>query len=380
MNNSFTKLFQNSLVIISKLFIICFPIIIYSCSSTKGTSASNEAPSFKIQEIDTSTTTTYQEISTTNQSKDVIEIRPRISGYIDRIEKQEGSFVKKGELIFKIADADYVQQLNAAYAGVEQALANLANAKLEVEKLTPLVKKEIISPYELQSAKSKLDAASAALQQAKAQHENAKINLNYTKITAPVDGYLGIIPVRVGSLISSSSQDALTTISGIGDFSAYFSLDEKCILATNRASSNTKSTNKKEGYIELLLADGTLYSQKGILENASGIIDRTTGSIQMKVIFPNPKMEVLSGSSGVLRFPTIHKGAISIPQSACYQVQDKVMAYILTEGNKVESRSLDIVANTETQYIVSNLQRGEKIVIEGVNKLKDGMVITPKIN
>ncbi len=361
------------------LMTYCLIVFAISACSSKQVQAPQQAPAYKIMELDTGTVTVYSEFSTIIQSKDVIEIRPRITGYIDKIAKEEGSLVKKDELLFQIADEDYKQQVHAAEAGVQVAKANLANAQLEVEKLTPLVKKGIISPYELQSATSRLEAAEASLAQAQAQHQNALVNLGYTRIVSPVDGVLGIIPVRVGSLVSSSSVDALTTVSGTGDISAYFSVDEKILSQLRNAAKDIQKENQKQGYIELRLANGHIYSQKGKIENASGIIDRSTGSIQMKVIFPNPDLEILSGSSGVLRFPIKHSGSILIPQKATYELQDKIVVYTVDDNNTVHSKNINVVGRTEQDYVVRDIDKGTKIVVEGIDKLKDGQTITPKI-
>ncbi|MEG2471575.1 MAG: efflux RND transporter periplasmic adaptor subunit [Bacteroidales bacterium] len=349
-------------------------IISISCSQNSNT-VEQAAPEFEIKTLDTSNVTAYTEFSTTIQSEDVIDIKPRITGYVDKILKQEGSFVKKGELVLQIADADYREQVNAAKAGVQSATAQLDNSQLEVQKLTPLVEKGIISQFELKTAKSKLEASKALLDQAKAEYENALINLGYTRITSPVNGLLGIISVRVGTLVSAGGEP-ITTISGLGNISAYFSIDEKLVL---NLRNNVEYDNTKEGYVELVLANGTTYSHKGKLISASGIIDRTTGSIQMKVIFPNPETEVLSGSSGVLRFKTNYIGVISIPKSATYELQDKVMAYAVNNDNTVKSVSLNIVGKTDNEYVVDNLNIGDKIVTAGVTKLRDGQTITPKL-
>lgn len=361
------------------LLVGCFSAFAAGACSSGQKQEQQQAPEYKVIELDTTTVTVYSEFSTVIQSKDVIEIRPRITGYIDKIEKNEGSAVKKGELIFQIADADYKQQVNAAEAGVQLATANVANSNLEVEKLTPLVEKGIISPYELQSAKSSLKAAQASLEQARAEHQNALVNLGYTRISSPVNGVLGIIPVRVGSLVSSSGADPLTTVSGTGDISAYFSVDEKKLIEIRAITEDIQKENEKRGYVELMLANGSIYSQKGKLENASGIIDRATGSIQMKVIFPNPGMEILSGSSGVLRFPISHSGVILVPQKATYELQDKIMIYTVANDNTVHSKSISVVGKTEKEYVVKDLDRNVKIVTEGIDRLKDGQTISPKM-
>lgn len=360
------------------LLTCCLIVFAMSACSSEQQQTPQQAPAYKIMELNTDTVTVYSEFSTIIQSQDVIEIRPRITGYLDEIAKKEGSPVKKGELLFRIADADYKQQVRSAEAGVQVAEAKLANAQLEVEKLTPLVEKGIISQYQLQSAQSALDAAKASLAQAQAQYQNAVINLGYTSIVSPVDGVLGIIPFRVGSLVSPTSAEALTTVSGTGDIYAYFSVNEKILSQLRNAADAIKEENKKQGYIELRLANGHIYSQKGKIENASGIIDRSTGSIQMKVIFPNPDMEILSGSSGVLRFPITHAESILIPQRSTYELQDKIIVYTVDSNNTVHSQSINVVGKTEQEYVVSGMEGGTKIVVEGIDKLRDGQTITPK--
>ena len=347
---------------------------IFSCSSG-GNKKEAVAPAYKVSKLDTTSTTIYNEFSTTIQSVEVVEIRPKISGYIKSIEAEEGRMVKKNESILKIEDEDYREQLNSAKASVKSAIAKVSNCKLEVQKLTPLVQKGIISPYELESAKSNLEASIAGLEQAKALCKTAQVNLGYTNITSPVDGILGRIFVKQGSLISTNNSEPITTVSGEGDILAYFSLDEKKVLKI-REHLNSIEEHIVDN-IELILADGSAYKYKGKLSNASGIIDRYTGSIQLKVKFPNPNMEILSGSSGVLRFPQSYNGAILIPQSSTYELQDRIMIYTLSADNRVQSKSIVVEGISGSNYVVSNIAKGETIVIEGVSKLRDGQVISP---
>lgn len=365
-----------------KLFVVAASAAIalaaVSCDS-KQTKSSAGTPEYEIMTLDTTSAVAYIEYSTVIQSNTLVEIRPNVSGYLEKIAKNEGESVRKGELIFKIRDADYVASVNAANAAVKSAEAAEANAALEVRKLTPLVQKGITSPFELESAKSNHDAAVAALQQAKANYDNALITLGYTEICAPVDGVLGRIYVREGSLVSPNAAEALTTVSSFGDISAYFTFDEKNLTSQRHKMMFADEENgRNKAVVELVLADGTLYSHKGHLERASGIIDRTTGSIQMKAIFPNPDNEVLSGSSGLLRFPLTYKGCIVIPQNATYELQDKTMAFVVNDDNSVTRKVINIEGVSGQNYVVSNLPTGTRIVAEGVDKLKDGMVIMPK--
>lgn len=353
-------------------------IFVPSCKGKK--SVTPAPPTYRTMVLDTTSAVVYTEYSAIIQSQSMIEIRPKVSGYLADIKVEEGTRVKKGDLLFKIDDADFKQDVNAAKAGMQSAKANEDNAELEVRKITPLVEKGIISPYELETKKSNYEAAKASYAQAKASYENALINLGYTSITAPTNGVLGRIYVREGSLISNSASDPLTTISSEGDVSAYFSFDEKKLAPIRKKmldSGNYKPL--MEPVVELINADGTIYGFKGKLESASGIIDRTTGSIQMKVIFPNPEMEILSGSSGVLRFPATYHGCITVPQSATYELQDKIMVFLVNQDNTVSSKSITVEGLSGLNYVVSDgLKKGDRIVIEGANKLKEDTVITPK--
>ncbi len=340
-------------------------------------------PEFKVKKLDTTTAVVNIDFSAVIQSKEVIQIRSKVTGYLDKVLVAEGGVIRKGQSLFKINDADFVQQVNAAKAATELAESNVSIAQLEIEKLEPLVKKGIISPYELQTAHDRKGAATAQLQQAKAQLENARINLGYTNITSPVDGILGRIIVREGSLIAAGS-DELTTVSGFGDIWAYFSFDEKkvaSILSKKVESGKQEQLSNEDRNAQLIMSDGTIYEHKGMLETASGIIDRATGSIQLKVVFPNPDMQILSGSSGVVRFPNTYHGCILVPQSATFEMQDKIMAYTVGADNTVEGVSLTISGvSSDNNYVVENLTPGIVLVTEGADKLKEGQKITPKFD
>ncbi len=349
-----------------------------SCKSK--TEAVPTPPEYKTRLIDTTTAVVYSEYSAVLQSEAIVEIRPKVSGYLAKIAVNEGQWVNKGTLLFKIDDADYIQKVNSAKAGMQSAKAKRDNALLEVKKLTPLVEKGIISSFELETKNGNLEAAEAALAQAEAAYEDAKINLGYTSITAPTSGVLSRIEVRVGSLVGPSNTARLTTISGDGDVYAYFSFDEKNLAPLRRAKFNSGEHNPTgKSNIELILADGHEYGHKGKMESASGIIDRTTGSIQLKVVFPNPDNEILSGSSGTVKIPATYSGCITVPQSATYELQDKIMIYVVNADNTVTRKIITIEGTSGKDYVVSGgLKAGDRIVIEGADKLKDGMTITPK--
>lgn len=357
--------------------ILSVAITTTSCGNKKPQTTA--PPAFKVLTLDTCSAVVYNEYSTIIQSNTMVEIRPKITGYVKSIAKQEGTTVKKGDLIVKIDDSDYQQDVNAAYAAMEAAAANQSNVELEIVKLTPLVEKGIISNFELETAQSNLKAAKAQYEQAKAKYENAQITLSYTNITSPTDGVLGRIYIREGSLLSPSAADAITTVSSDGDVAAYFSFDEKKLTPLRRKAMEEGSYKpQRKDNIELILPDGSQYKYKGALASATGIIDRNTGSIQLKVIFPNPDLAILSGSSGILRFPFTYHGCIVIPQSATYELQDKIIVYTLTPENTVSRKTVSVEGVSGNNYVVTGIEPGTKIVTEGINRLKEGMVITPK--
>lgn len=340
------------------------------------------APAYNCAKVDTSSTVVYTDFASEIKGEQVVEIRSRVSGYLDKICVREGSKVRKGEALFVIDQRDLVQSCNAAEANVNAAKAQVANAELEVRKLTPLVEKGIISVYELDNAKSNLTAAKASLQFAESNFNNAKINLGYATITSPVDGVIGRIVVREGTLVSPSLVDPLATVSSDGNVSAYFSLDEKSMLDL---AMQVKGDNLEDGVsnmpkCNLILANGQQYELEGDLELASGLVDMTTGSMQFKANFKNPKGILRSGSSGVVRLNTPLHGVILVPQKATFEMQDRKMVYMVGDSNKIEAKVVDLAGQSGENYVVKGgLKTGDVIMVEGLDFVKNGQTITPKL-
>ncbi|MEF9950080.1 MAG: efflux RND transporter periplasmic adaptor subunit, partial [Mucinivorans sp.] len=211
-----------------RLMALALAALLASCGSSP--KANHGADEYPVTTLDTSSAVVFTDFATEIKSGTVVDIRPRVSGYIDKILVAEGAHINKGDVIFQINQADLAEEYNSAQANVDASRAKLENANLEVRKLTPLVNKGIISPYELDNAKSNLMAAQAALKASVSQMNNAKISLGYARITSPVNGVVGRIVVREGTLVAPSNGEPLTTVSGDGDVSAYFSIDENTIL------------------------------------------------------------------------------------------------------------------------------------------------------
>ena len=298
-----------------------------------------------------------------------IEIRARVSGYITKLCVDEGAVVHKGQPLFLIDAVPYQKAVQAAEAAVEVAKANVATTQLTVDSKTELHAQNIISDYDLQTAKNSLASAKAALAQAEAQLASARNDLSYTTITSPSDGVVGTIPFRVGSLVGTTTQEPLTVVSDINKMFVYFSMNEKQLLALTRQKDG--SVNSMIGAmpeVQLQLADGTMYPAKGKIETLSGVIDLSTGAVQMRATFPNAQRLLRSGGTGTVLIPSVLDSALLIPQSATYEVQDKKFVYVLGDSSKVKNTEITVFPlDNGKQYVVtSGLKPGEQVVVEGV--------------
>lgn len=308
-----------------------------------------------------------------------VDIRPKVDGFVERIYVDEGATVKKGQLLFTINAPQYEQQVRTANATISSAQADVNTAQLQVNKTRPLVEKDIISRYDLDAALLTLQSRKAALAQARAELANAKINLGYTKITSPVNGVIGSIPYKTGSLVSSSSASPLTMVSNISKVYAYFSLNEKQLLEFSRQyKGNTLEAKLKNiPTVSLRLADGTLYEEAGRVESINGLINTATGSATLRATFPNPMNLLRSGASAAVRIPQYLKSAILIPQKSTIDLQGKKFVYVLGDNGFVKNTQIEIMELTKGNFYVvtKGLKTGDKIVLEGFQSLKDGTEI-----
>lgn len=344
-----------------------------------GGAQANQVKDYPVLTITPHSTTLFSDFPATVQGQQNIEIRPKIDGYIETIYVDEGATVRRGQPLFRISAPQYEQQVRTAQADIKIAVANVNAAQMEVNKVRPLVEKDIISKYELESAEYTLQAKQAALAQAKATLANARINLGYTSVTSPVNGVVGTIPYRIGSLVSSNTAQPLTTVSNIGNIFAYFSINEKQAL---EFSKNTKGATMQDRLatippVTLILSNGTEFPQKGRIETASGLINTQTGSVSVRATFPNPGNVIRSGSSGVVRIPRTADSAVLIPQKATFEIQGKKFVYIVESTGTVRSAEINVLENSNGQYFVvqQGVKPGDKIVLEGVASLKEGASI-----
>lgn len=338
--------------------------------------ASNE---YAVREIKTTECNLSTSYPATIKGIQDIEIRPKVSGFITKVHVDEGDFVRRGQVLFSIDRVQYEAAVKSAEAAVRVARTALSTQKLTVKNKKMLHEKKIISDYDMEMAENQLASAEAELASARAQLIDARNNLSFCSVTSPSDGVVGTIPYRVGSLVSSTTAEALTTVSNISKMYVYFSMTEKQLLEYTKGTDGVKGALAAIPAVSLQLADGSTYNQTGKVTNVSGVIDIATGSVSMRATFDNPQKILRSGGSGSVVFPIHMDNAILVPQKATYEIQDKHFVYVVGKDNKVKNTEITVLPqNDGTNFVVTGgLKAGERIVVEGVNTLSDGMAIKP---
>ncbi|CCY16363.1 multidrug resistance protein AcrA/AcrE family [Prevotella sp. CAG:755] len=338
--------------------------------------ASNE---YAVREIKTTECNLSTSYPATIKGIQDIEIRPKVSGFITKVHVDEGDFVRRGQVLFSIDRVQYEAAVKSAEAAVRVARTAVSTQKLTVKNKKMLHEKKIISDYDMEMAENQLASAEAELASARAQLIDARNNLSFCSVTSPSDGVVGTIPYRVGSLVSSTTAEALTTVSNISKMYVYFSMTEKQLLEYTKGTDGVKGALAAIPAVSLQLADGSTYNQTGKVTNVSGVIDIATGSVSMRATFDNPQKILRSGGSGSVVFPIHMDNAILVPQKATYEIQDKHFVYVVGKDNKVKNTEITVLPqNDGTNFVVTGgLKAGERIVVEGVNTLSDGMAIKP---
>ena len=344
--------------------------------------AAAQPQAYPVVTLATQSTTLETDYPATLQGIQNVDIRPKVDGFVQKIYVDEGATVKKGQLLFTINAPQYEQLVRTAAAAISSAEADVNAAQLQVNKTKPLVEKDIISKYDLDAAQLTLQSKKAALAQAKATLVNAQVNLGYTNITSPVDGVIGSLPFKAGSLVSSANAEPLTTVSDIARVYAYFSLNEKQLLdfSRNYKGANLTAQIKNMPPVSLVLSDGTPYAEKGRVESINGLINTGTGSASLRATFPNPSRLLRSGASAAVRIPQHLDNVILIPQKSTTDLQGKKFVYVLDEKGNVKSTEIEIMELTKGNFYVvtKGLKAGDKIVLEGFQSLKDGSQIKPE--
>ena len=308
-----------------------------------------------------------------------VDIIPQVSGRITRLCVKEGERVRRGQVLAIIDQVPYQAAMRTAVANVSAAKAKVETARLEFSGKQALFDKMIISEYELSLARNQLTVAQAELEQAKAHEADARNNLSYTEIKSPSDGVVGTLPYRIGALVSPTIEQPFTVVSDNSEMYAYFSISENKLRQLVARYGSSDRIISEMPPIGLQLNDGTVYESHGKIETISGIVNSTTGAVQIKALFPNPDKELLSGTIGNVVIQGLGSDAIVVPMTATVELQDKIIAYRLKNG-KAEAAYLTVDRlNDGNNYIVKDgLDVGDTIISEGVGLVKEGMSVTPK--
>lgn len=352
-------------------FLISFGVIalFLSCGNKEQTQGQNgpQGPMpFQVTEIPLKTVTGYTVYPTSIEGMINSEVRAKISGYITEVLVDEGQKVHKGQVLFKLETQSLNQDADAAKANVNAA-------QVEVNKLKPLVEKNIISNVQLETAKAKL-------QQAKSGYNGIVATIDYGSIKSSVDGYVGSIPLRRGSLVSPSSEEPLTTVSEIRKVYAYFSMNEKEYLdfIQNAEGKDIEAKIKNLPKVTLILANGSIYDQEGTIETINSQVNAKTGSISFRAVFDNPNRLLTNGNSGKIKIPKTYKDVIVVPKISTYEQQGSTYVYKIAKDSTAVSTRINILADVDNLYIVSDgIKAGDKIVATGVAKLRGDTKVKP---
>ncbi len=303
-------------------------------------------------------------------------IRPQVTGYLIRQNYKEGEAVHKGQVLFEIDPRTFQAALNKAKAQLSQQIARHETAKANLARIKPLAEKNAVSQKDLDDAVGVELTARSAVEAAQAAVEEAQLNLGFTKIASPVDGIAGIAKTQLGDLVGPGMQQELTSVSTLDPIKAYVNISEREYLMAAAAGNK----RMEELPLELILADGSVYPHEGHLAIMDRQIDPTTGTMKIGALFPNPENRLRPGQYGRVRATVrIQQGALLVPQRAVGEVQGKYMVAVVGADNKVDIRPVQVGPRIESDWVIEQgLKPGEQIVVEGIQKVRAGMTVTPK--
>ncbi|MDR9400148.1 MAG: efflux RND transporter periplasmic adaptor subunit [Psychroflexus sp.] len=338
-------------------------VLLSACQNKQQQQQESPAPQLPVIPVGTKTVTTYKSYPTSLQGIVSSEIRAKVSGYINDVLVDEGERVEKGQTLFRL-------ETQALSSDARSAQARVNSAKIEVNRLKPLVEKNIVSQVRLETAK-------ANLAQAKSDLQSIQANIDYATIKSPVQGMVGDINLRTGALVSPTDMMPLTTVADIDQVYADFSINEKdyynLLADTDLNRSNLANSFQK---VELILPNGTTYPTKGQISSISGRVNPQTGSINFRATFNNPDLMLKDGSSGTIRIPQLYKNALVIPRLSTFERQGYILAYQFKKDSVIE-RQIKTQEAGRLYIVRSGLQQGDTIVAKGVNKIKNGSKVKP---
>jgi len=353
---------------------LIFSVALLSCSTEKRQKQANQRiQNFPVVQLASMDTLLYKEFVAEINAVRHIEVRARIEGFLDKIHVDEGQKVKKNQALFHLNSEEFEAEMDKMNANLESAIATAKAAELELSRIKLLVEKNVISESELEVANAKFSAANARIKEAKSAHSNAAIQLSYTRLRSPFEGVIDRIPLKEGSLVTKG--ELLTKIFDNSSVKVYFNVSESEYLNYQKMLVSGDEQNRM---VTLTLADGTVYPHPGKIETMQGEINSSTGTIAFRASFPNPDGILKHGSTGKITLKNSVRSALLLPQKSTFEIQDRQFVYVLDNENRVQVRSFQPETRFSHFYIVrSGLQQGDRIVYEGIQNLKGGMVVNP---
>ncbi len=354
-------------------------ISITSCEK-KAPQAGPGALPYKVIEVPTQNVTAYSTFPTTLQGKVNSNVRPQVTGYIEQLYVDEGAMVKKGQPLFKIETNILTQNADAAKAAIATAEAQINVAQVNADKLVPLVDKGIVSKVQLETALAALESAKSQKATAQAQYNSIIANIDFAIVKSPIDGRVGSIPFREGTLVGPNDPTPLTVVSDEAELFAYFAMSEAEYF---NFLENTPGTTLKDKLdhlpeVELVLANGQKYSTKGKIETITGQVNIQTGTVQVRASFDNKEHLLSNGNSGTLLLPRHYSDVLVVPQSSTFERQGQTFVYTV-ENDTAKAALITIIDNVDNLSIVKDgVTKGQTIIGTGLGTLRSGTPITPQ--
>ncbi len=331
---------------------------------------------YKTMQVETSDFMLHSRYTATMTGRQIVEVRPQVSGRITRICIREGERVRRGQTLFVIDQVPYQMALKVASAKVGSARAQMETARLNYESEVSLQSQDIVSDFTVRTTENKLREAEAALRLAEAEEANARNSLSYTEVQSPVSGAASMIPYHVGALVSSSIAEPLVTVADDSEMWVYFSITESQALDLTTRYGTIDNFIKNSPELELELSNGTLYPLKGRIDAVSGTVEGSTGAVSIRAVFQNPDGLLRNGGSAVVVLPTERKNCIVVPQEATMQLQNRYFVYKIVDGKTVAT-PVDVYPSDDGKhYIIENgLHAGDIIIAEGAGLMREGVEV-----
>ncbi|HXY40700.1 MAG TPA: efflux RND transporter periplasmic adaptor subunit [Vicinamibacteria bacterium] len=362
------------------VFALCGAAAVAQLACGEKTGPAAAPPEVYVSEVTQRDVPVYMELVGQTRGAQDIDIRARVEGYLDKVAFTEGTFVHKGDLLYQIDPKAYEATLANAKADLATAQARLTKTNTDVSRLTPLAKQQAVSQQELDNAVAFQEAARAQVDAQKAAVDKAALDLGYTHVTSPIDGLAGTTQVKAGALVGRGESTLLTTVSAVDPILFRAGISEAEALRIAKRVQDTGHRLRDTVVVDLVLADGTVHAHKGRIDTVERAVDPTTGTLMVQFSFPNPEKVLRPGLYGRARFVSeTRAGALLVPQRAVSELQNLYSVAVVGEGNKVAFRNVKVGPRVESLWVIDEgLKPGEKVVVEGLQRLRDGVVVSPK--